>query len=292
MTTLSVIMPCLNGAATLASQLHALAQQRWSESWELIIADNGSTDGSLELIERFRDRLPRMRVIDASGRRSCSYARNMGVRSATADRFAFCDVDDVVMPGWVAAMGEALAKHEFVASVVAIDQLNEPWLQKMFQDPGQPPMCFGFLRAASGCGFGVTRGVYETVGEFDESLRRLSDIDYSWRVQLSGVPIHLATSAVVQYRHRGTMRELLRQAYIDGVSELALNRKFAPAGMQPRSWREVFSSWRGLLRTLPFSGDRTRRGQWLVTAAELLGWMKGRIGGALTDERDLTNSYG
>ena len=141
-------------------------------------------------------------------------------------------------------------------------------------------MCYGFLRAASGCGFGMTRKLYEAIGEFDESLRRLEDLDYSWRVQLSGVVIQLVTDAVVQYRHPATLHGLFRQAYFDGISELDLNRKFAAAGMRPRTWNRVLASWCGLLRTLPLFGDRTRRGQWVVRAAELLGWMTGRIGGA------------
>ncbi|MBF2059991.1 glycosyltransferase family 2 protein, partial [Fischerella thermalis] len=40
----SVIIPCLNAAETIGVQLEALANQQWSQPWEVIIADNGSTD--------------------------------------------------------------------------------------------------------------------------------------------------------------------------------------------------------------------------------------------------------
>ncbi|HET9225168.1 MAG TPA: glycosyltransferase, partial [Thermoanaerobaculia bacterium] len=43
---LSVVIPCLNAEATLGDQLEALAGQGWSGEWEVIVADNGSTDGS------------------------------------------------------------------------------------------------------------------------------------------------------------------------------------------------------------------------------------------------------
>jgi glycosyltransferase involved in cell wall biosynthesis len=41
---LSVIIPCYNGAETIAAQLEALAGQQWSGQWEVIVSDNGSTD--------------------------------------------------------------------------------------------------------------------------------------------------------------------------------------------------------------------------------------------------------
>jgi glycosyltransferase involved in cell wall biosynthesis len=126
MAKLSVIMPCLNGAATIAIQLEALAAQQWSEPWEVIIADNGSTDATFQIIEQYHDRLPGLRVVNASDKPGSAHARNVGVRAASADRLAFCDVDDMVEPGWVAAMGNALAEHDFVASIVALDKLNDP----------------------------------------------------------------------------------------------------------------------------------------------------------------------
>jgi glycosyltransferase involved in cell wall biosynthesis len=43
---ISVIIPCLNGAADIPDQLRALAGQTWSGWWEVVVADNGSTDGS------------------------------------------------------------------------------------------------------------------------------------------------------------------------------------------------------------------------------------------------------
>lgn len=48
---LSVIIPCLNAADTIGKQLEALARQEWSEPWEVVILDNGSTDETLAVAE-------------------------------------------------------------------------------------------------------------------------------------------------------------------------------------------------------------------------------------------------
>lgn len=79
---LSVIIPCLNAAATIDQQLEALTQQT-TTPWEVIISDTGSTDGTLDIIRRYSDRLPRLKIVDASGRRGAGHARNEGVKAAT-----------------------------------------------------------------------------------------------------------------------------------------------------------------------------------------------------------------
>src|SRR3954452_8254427 len=112
---LSVGIPCLNAASTLGVQLAALTRQSWPGGWEVIVADNGSTDGSREIVESYRGRLPGLELVDASDRRGQAHARNAGAAAASGDAFLFGDADDEVAPGWLAALGRALAVHEFVA---------------------------------------------------------------------------------------------------------------------------------------------------------------------------------
>ena len=80
--TLSVVLPCRNGAATIAVQLEALAGQSWDGSWELVVVHNGSTDESMQIVEGLRDRLPALRVVDASAKRRVPAALNEGVRAS------------------------------------------------------------------------------------------------------------------------------------------------------------------------------------------------------------------
>ena len=125
---LSVVIPCYNAAATIGEQLEALARQEWDGDWEVVVSDNGSTDGSQDVVHGFKDRLPELRLVDSSATRGASYARNVGIEQARGDWILTCDDDDVAADNYVAAMAEALGIHDFVACRHDPRPLNEPWL--------------------------------------------------------------------------------------------------------------------------------------------------------------------
>jgi glycosyltransferase involved in cell wall biosynthesis len=101
---LSVVIPCLNAADTIATQLEAVANQKWSETWEVIVSDNGSTDNTLSIVKEFSDRIFNLRIVDASGRKGVAHAYNTGAKAAVGESLVFCDADDEVASGWLAAM--------------------------------------------------------------------------------------------------------------------------------------------------------------------------------------------
>src|SRR5215213_2921854 len=103
----SVVLPVRNERRHLGDQLSALAEQTYDGPWELVVVDNGSTDGSGDVARSFAPRVPALRVVSAP-RRGLNHARNAGVRAARGEVLAFCDADDVAAPGWLAALVEAL----------------------------------------------------------------------------------------------------------------------------------------------------------------------------------------
>src|SRR2546423_10557404 len=99
----SVVVAVLDEEAHLGEQLAALAEQTYTGAWEVLVVDNGCTDGSIDVALRFARRLPGLQIVDASERRSLAHARNRGAAEAQGDLLAFCDADDVVLPGWLEA---------------------------------------------------------------------------------------------------------------------------------------------------------------------------------------------
>lgn len=277
---LSIIIPCLNAELTLAGQLEALARQQWHD-WEVIVADNGSTDGSRRVVERFRGRLPGLKWIDASQRRGAGYARNLAVRHASGEALLFCDADDEVADGWLTAMGRALQEHDFVASRLEPTKLSDPKLLATRRCPQQhglqhytyPP----FLPHAGTCGLAVKRNVHEAVGGFDESFMRLQDTDYCWRIQIMGVPLQFVPDALVHMRFRGDLHASYRQAREWGEYNVKLYKKYRAHGMPKLSFRRGVNTWVRLARRLPREWPSARRNRWVWDFNWALGRLRGTI---------------
>ena len=279
---LSVIVPCFNAADTLGDQLEALANQQWSEPWEVIIADNGSTDGSMAIVKQYQSKLSNLRIVDASERKGRAYACNLAALAAAGEAIAFCDADDEVGAGWVAAMGEALSKYDFVACRLDCEKLNESWTTKYrslhLQSEGPIEYKYpAYLPHAAGASLGVKRSLHQAVGGFDETLLRLQDTDYCWRLQLAGTELHFVPDAVIYYRFRHTVGGLYRQAHLWGEYNVFLYKKYRALGMPKLSWKASVKAWLHLLKRTFQVLSNEDRAAWLW----LLGWRIGRIQGCL-----------
>ncbi len=276
---LSVVIPCRNAAAFLGEQLAALAAQRWPGGFEVIVADNASTDGSREVAASFCDRLPSLKVIDAAGHHGPGGSRNAGAAAASGEALVFTDADDVVGEGWLAAMGEALGEAGFVAARYDFARLNPPAVAAA-RDPHQlsglnpytyPP----FLPHAGGSSLGVWRRLHEEIGGFDEALPALEDTDYCWRLELAGQPLRFVPEAVVHVRYRPDAGSLFRQTYRFGIYNVLLYKRYRPRGMPRLSPFVGLAKWARLLLTSPQLLGRQARLRWVGQAA----WRLGRAAG-------------
>ena len=96
----SVVMPFHNVAAFLAESVESVRAQRY-QHWELLLCDDGGTDGSREIAERYASVDPaRIRILEHEGRanRGASATRNLGLDAARGEIVALLDADDVWFP--------------------------------------------------------------------------------------------------------------------------------------------------------------------------------------------------
>jgi glycosyltransferase involved in cell wall biosynthesis len=247
---LSVILPCYNGAETIAIQLEALAQQQWSGSWEVIVVNNGSTDESMNIVEQYRDRLPHLRILEAYTDRSrprlgVVHSYNVAIQSTQSDAVAFCEADDEVAPGWVAAMGEGLAKYDIVGGRLDHKKLNPDWLyaaNEAARDQEKGLTLLGWIpySVITGCNLGMRRSLYKAVGELDESFPYCYDHEYCLKVQMAGFKLHFLPDALVHYRHRTSWKSSYRQGVSRGKDVLRIKEKHLKTpnsvGLRSRFW--------------------------------------------------------
>ncbi len=282
MMRLTVVLTTRNAASTIGAQLEALCRQEWRDGWEVIVADNGSTDKTRDVVRTYSGRLPGLRVIEASDAPGVSHARNLAVRAATGDALLFCDDDDEVGEGWLAAMGRSLLRYPLAACQTEVHKLNPSWLAESrgssqsngLQRLPYPP----HLPHAGGGTLGVWRALFEALGGFDEDFLRVQDAFFCVRAQLSGITLQFVPEAVVHVRHPHTPVATFRQARGWGEYSTLLYRRMRELGLPPlpRPIRDSLAAWRSLIRSLPSLAERAARIRWVFR----LGYRVGRLRGS------------
>lgn len=269
---ISVIVPVRNGGSHLQEQLRALAAQRCEEEWEVVIADNGSTDGSLSIARDWADANERFHVVDASGLAGASAARNAGVDVAKGEKLAFCDADDVVLAGWLQACATALRTVDLAAGRFDFWSLNDI-------PPSAPTRAatrqLGFLPAGLGANLAIRREPFLEVGGFDEQFVPGEDIDLCWRLQVRGYRFVDMPDAVVAKRARADASEVFRQALDYGRCGPVLYKRYRRIGAR-RDLTGAGKSWVWLVVSIPRIFQPTRRVEW----ARGLGTRLGRLSGS------------
>jgi glycosyltransferase involved in cell wall biosynthesis len=280
---LSVIIPCFNAARTLSCQLEAFAEQEWDGEWEVIVVDNLSTDDTQRVARKHIGKLPRLRIVEAEAKRGRAYARNFGARVASGEALAFCDADDQVAPGWLAAIGAALKRGDLAASRFDVTKLNPVWLQSVHRNPQETGLqrmrFFPYLFHAGGSGLGVKREWHERLGGFNEALPVLEDAEYCFRAQILGARICYAESAVVHVRYRAGWLTLFNQARLWAVYNVLIYKRYGLCNGHrvPRAWRNYLDDWRRFLWRLRRARDRASFAECVWRAGWQVGLLQGSI---------------
>jgi glycosyltransferase involved in cell wall biosynthesis len=273
---ISVIVPTLNGARWIGTQLEALANQDVPGEWELVVADNGSTDDTRAAVESWRHRFGRFRLLDASAVRGQSHARNQAALEASGDILLFTDHDDIVCPGWIASLTDGLADASIVTGPVAHFIDGRPPSGANVQEP-QRRLRVGAFTHPMGCNMGVVRDVFLRLGSFDETITLgWEDIDFGIRAGLHGVATAWVDEAVVLHRRPNSVRAMWNKEFAYGRGWTMLERRYpqvcSNGWVRPLLRRAGWVAIRAPYVALP-----SRRRGWVVRAASLAGRVAERL---------------
>lgn len=232
----SVIVPARNAGADLRGLLDALSRQTLAhERFEVVIGDDGSTDGSTEGLATDDGWV---RVAPGPPRNSYA-ARNRAVAASCAPVLAFCDADCRPEPDWLEAGLAALKDAGVVAGLVrflAPERLTVWTLLDvdMFLDQERSVQA----NAAVTANLFLRRELFDSVGGFDDSLPEHGDYDLAARTVEAGARLVYAGAPVVWHPTRDAARPILRKVWV-------MNRWYAtrtvrsggrPHGLKLRSW--------------------------------------------------------
>jgi glycosyltransferase involved in cell wall biosynthesis len=228
----SVLVPVFNEARNIPTLLRALALvQKKAKDLEIIFVDNGSTDGSPEMLEAAK--LPGSRLVRES-RRGFAEPLNRGLAEASGDLLLFLDADAVPEPGWAVAMERALATSDLVVgdTVSLPPKKKTPYSQvsaKLFEGHSERTAHARGHALPWGptCNLGVRRALMEKTGPFSPEATSAFDIDWCWRAMLKGARIAFVKEARVKHARRSERRALLEQFERYGLGEAWLHRTYA-----------------------------------------------------------------
>ncbi len=268
------------GGPWLADQLAALARQTRPPA-QLVVVNNGPAGAVDAVVDAWREALPQMELVEDRTAAICGHARNVGAARARRPGILFLDDDDVVDPGYVAAMGDALDRGELAAASIDLELLNDARLADRWGDmQADGPMTYhDFLPWVIGGAMGIRQETFDKIDGFDTSLRVGEDTDLSWRAQLDAdARIVFAPDARISYRLRTAVRPAFRQARSWASWEVELYRRYRPRGLVAGGSRlRALLRWGRPVLLLV----RARRSGDLVVAARQLGQCVGRLEGSV-----------
>ena len=180
---ISVVIPLYNKEASIAQSLKSVLSQEYDD-FEVVIVDDGSTDGSVGVVEAIND--PRIRLIKQENG-GPSKARNTGVKNAKGEWILFLDADDEFLPGALEYFAKNINKHNdtsfifapFYTSRCGNKTLACKYQEGVVENPYKEHF-FGRILPRTGA-FVCTRNL--CIAEpFDENIRRFEDLEWLYRI--------------------------------------------------------------------------------------------------------------
>lgn len=199
MPLISIVTVVLNGATHLEHAIRSVLEQDY-HNIEYIIIDGGSTDGTLDIIRKYENRIdywlsePDLGISDAF---------NKGITRCSGDLIGTINSDDSYLPGAItrvaAALGEGTAKRIIHGGMIGV------WGKKTARIPTRPlPHMYWYFDTPyyHPASF-VPRIVYEQLGAYDLDYHYAMDYDLFLRANIAGVPFHRVPGELARYSFGG-----------------------------------------------------------------------------------------
>ena len=239
-----MVVCSLNGSRTIAACLEGLERQTIRDRAEVVVVDDGSTDGTSELARRFDVELVRHRQ-----NLGISAARNTGIATVRAPLVAFTDDDCVPDPGWLEALLGAFERKEAagVGGPVEVARTRTLVDRYLADHPPLAPLELAldrhrslagriviylttmwscprtgagrYVHSLAGANMSFRASALESVGRFDPRMTFGADDEHvceAIRDRLGARVLWFEPAAVVRHDYEGTVRDLLRRSYAYG----------------------------------------------------------------------------
>ncbi len=195
----SVVVPTYNRLPILQKCLAALERQTITDPYEILVIDDGSSDGTVEFLTTHRDRYPHLRLL-TQDHAAAAAARNYGIDSALGKYIAFVDSDITVNPEYLQAHTEVLAQGDKVYSYGRI--INTTNLESPDSEP-VPPIPIFTAAIFDTCNLAIARQWLLAAGKFDTGFFQYGweDFELGMRIKQLGLKRLTCAGAIAFHYH-------------------------------------------------------------------------------------------
>jgi GT2 family glycosyltransferase len=282
----SIIIPHLNGLHHLEDCLGSLQRQLFQD-FEIILVDNGSTDGTQTYVQ---ENYPEVHLMELGTNHGFTGACNAGFTASSGKIIILLNNDTETDPNWLQAIIDGFERQPGAGSIASKMLLFDQrkifhtagdfysvgglpgnrgvWQQDIGQYDQEEPVF-----SACGGAAAYRRSMLDEIGFLDDDFFfSCEDVDLAWRAHLSGWQVFYEPSAVVYHKLKASGDAGVNSSYYDGRNFLYLLWKNYPSGLLRRNWKAI------LQVQLKISSDALRSWRGAAARARLRGQLAGLIG--------------
>lgn len=273
---ISVIIPAFNRAPYIEETLASVFEQEYPNI-EVLVVDDGSSDGTYEILEKYRDQ-GAIELLTHAGRANLgqSAALNFGLRKASGEYIAFLDSDDMFASGKLEQQARFLASNPDVGMVYgqahAVDAEGNFLFEvpnNEHEEPGDPNLLLLDCYMALPGGALIRKSVLDKVGFFEETFRAGQDHDMALRIMEATNTAYLPELAFYYRKHGDSISAKgLERRWKTGIEILDRARKRYPYRKSTIRKRRAVLHFR-LGQTYWRKGSRVKALPHLVTSGVL-----------------------
>lgn len=221
----TVIVCTYNGADTIEECLRSLLAQDFSEDYEIIVVDDGSTDETDTVVERFTD--DGVQLIRHQTNKGLAAARNTGWKAAEGTYVAYIDDDAVAPPDWLSSLHARYDEH-----IDGVGGYPESYYNDVIGDFEVARGLYRYgpdaenIDGPGGMNMSFRRSVLEDLGGFDENFVHIGDdADIGKRIQKQGINYVVDPNITVEHKFPQTLWEYCRKNFHRGKGAKQLSEK-------------------------------------------------------------------
>jgi len=236
-TWVLAVIPALNEAAHIERCIRSLMSgDPWLQQVPLIVADGGSTDGTVEIVKRLMPEYSNLHLIHNKNRLQAA-AMNLAIAKCAGENTRYvvrCDAHSIFPAGFIRSVVNSLARTGAASVVIPMDAKGETCFQKANAWIVDTPLGSGGSahRGGKQSGYvdhghhaGFDLSVFRSVGGYDEGFSHNEDAEYDERVTQAGGRIFLDATIRKVYFPRSSVPALARQYYNYGKGRARTIRK-------------------------------------------------------------------